>query len=317
MTIMLEQQLHIDLHLPTGWNRCTTEELEIIAAAIVREQASVGRYRPFLWERIKVHIVLGINDITILQNNTPEDDGKWLVKRTEDKEPWQLSTGQIANLCEHLNWLTDENASPLFVFPYPILRLEVRGERFLDKQSGKAEREVSGPPPLLDGYTWREYRWLSDWMQAYMRHANAMAQSKMEDARRKNQEGAENARNEFLAILFKPAGEKMFNVQCSMFNGFSPVKWQVILFWWSSLMRQLAKKFPRVFKNQPVKKGRRTQSPDTPWDFYNHVTATIQKYIGGLSASDVDDQPYGVVLQQLEMMADEAAELERAKSKHH
>ena len=82
-------------------------------------------------------------------------------------------------------------------------------------------------------------------------------------------------------------------------------------------MRQLAKKFPRVFKNQPVKKGRRTQSPDTPWDFYNHVTATIQKYIGGLSASDVDDQPYGVVLQQLEMMADEAAELERAKSKHH
>ena len=83
-----------------------------------------------------------------------------------------------------------------------------------------------------------------------------------------------------------------------------------------SLMSMLAKKFPRVFKPQPVGKKQRPQKADTPWDFYNRVTATIQKYIGGLSSHDVDDQPYGVTLQQLEMMADEAAELERAKSRH-
>ena len=70
----------------------------------------------------------------------------------------------------------------------------------------------------------------------------------------------------------------------------------------------LAKKFPKVFKQQPVGKGkRRPQQQDTPWDFYNRVTATIQKYIGGLSEQDVNNATYGTILQQLEMMADEAA----------
>ena len=135
----------------------------------------------------------------------------------------------------------------------------------------------------------------------------------------------EQARNEFLAVLFKPkAGGGRNNdistyrdndkIDAVVFTSFDPVKWQVILFWWSSLMSMLAKKFPRVFKSQPVGKGR-TQKQDTPWDFYNRVTATIQKYVGGLSASDVDNQPYGVVLQQLEMMADEAAEMEKLKHK--
>lgn len=82
-------------------------------------------------------------------------------------------------------------------------------------------------------------------------------------------------------------------------------------------MSMLAKKFPKVFKSQPVGKGkRRPQQKDTPWDFYNRVTATIQKYIGGLSEQDVNNATYGTILQQLEMMADEAAELERAKSRH-
>ena len=82
-------------------------------------------------------------------------------------------------------------------------------------------------------------------------------------------------------------------------------------------MQQLQKKFPRVFKSQPVdKKGRQPkQKADTPWDFYNNVTASIQKYIGGLSVQDVDNQPYGVTLKQLEMMADEAAEMEKLKNK--
>ena len=70
-------------------------------------------------------------------------------------------------------------------------------------------------------------------------------------------------------------------------------------------MQQLAHKFPKVFKQQPVEKGKRgRQQQDTPWDFYNRVTATIQKYVGGLSADDADAQPYGVVLQQLEISLD-------------
>ena len=189
----------------------------------------------------------------------------------------------------------------------------------------KAELTLQGPPPLMDGYTWQEYRWMTDWMQAYMRHSNALLQVKSEESRVKNQEAMENARNEFLAVLFKPkAGGKMFNVQSSMFNvqssmfnDFSPVQWQVILFWWSSLMHILQGKFPRVFKKQAVGKGKKKQrrQAGTEWDFYNSVTASIQKYIGGLSAQDVDNQPYGVTLQQLEMMAKESEEMERIKKR--
>ena len=296
---MIEQR-HIDLHLPQSWNHCTTEELEAIAAAIVEEQAAVGRFRPFLWERVKLHIVLAINNLSVLESDGNDD--VFLVQRGKE-EPFPISTGQLADLCERLNWLTDEKADKtIFLFPYPTLRLEVRGERFLDKPSGKAEREVSGPPPLLDGYTWREYRWLSDWMGEYMRLSNA----------RRN---ASKATNEFLAVLLKPNADATGTVAADMFNDFDPVKWQVILFWWSSLMFQLSKKFPKVFKTQPVGKGKKGARPDTPWDFYNRVTATIQKYVGGLAAKDVDEQPYGVVLQQLEMMADEAAEMEKLKHK--
>jgi len=164
-------------------------------------------------------------------------------------------------------------------------------------------------------------------MQAYMRNSNAILLMNNEELIMKNREAAENARNEFLAILFKPA-EKLTetgaaehpsaisHLTSDIFEGFSPIKWQVILFWWSSLMSMLAKKFPKVFKQQPVGKGkRRPQQQDTPWDFYNRVTATIQKYIGGLSEQDVNNATYGTILQQLEMMADEAAEMEKLKRK--
>ena len=312
---MITEQRHINLHLPQSWNRCTTEELEAIAAAIVEEQAAVGRFRPFLWERVKLHIVLAINNLSVLESDGNDD--VFLVQRGKE-EPFPISTGQLADLCERLNWLTDEKADKtIFLFPYPTL--EVSGFRF----------QVSGPAPLLDGFTWREYRWLTDWMQEYMRCTNALAvdvRSKREDVRRKAQAAIDTARNEFLAVLFKPASADGRNVEMSKsrnveeltadtFTAFDAVKWQVILFWWSSLMFQLSKKFPRVFKTQPVGKGKKGARPDTPWDFYNRVTATIQKYVGGLAAKDVDEQPYGVTLQQLEMMADEAAEMEKLKHK--
>ena len=302
--------LQINLHLPTSWNACTTEELEHIASAIVTAQLRVDRYRSFDWSRVKLQIVLAINGITVseeLRVKSEELLGEetYMVKREQDKEPWPISIGQIHALCERLSWIDDPKASKvIFRFPYQEMTLNFNDSPFT----------VVGPPPLLDGYTWREYRWLTDWMQEYMRLANAMAQMKSKGVSSKHQEALNKARNEFLAVLFKPKEEDIFNVQSFMFNDFSAVKWQVVLFWWSSLMQQLSKKFPRVFKQQPAGKGKQPNK-DTPWDFYNRVTATVQKYIGGLSVADVDSQPYGVTLQQLEMMADEAAEMEKMKHK--
>ena len=303
----------IDLHLPTGWNRCTTEELEAIAAAIIQEQQRVDRYHPFDWSRVKLNVVLAVNHIEVVSQPVPvvkdySHDDTYLVRRSKDEEPWPVSVGQLVALTERLAWLDDEKANKvIFQFPYPELTLDVSGKT-------ADHRTVQGPPPLLDGYTWQEYRWMTDWMQAYMRHSNA-----------KNAEAAAQAQREFLAILFNPkaGGGKtdehtsaISHLTSAIFTGFSPIKWQVILFWWSSLMSMLAKKFPKVFKQQPVGKGRRRpQQQDTPWDFYNRVTATIQKYIGGLSEQDVNNATYGTILQQLEMMADEAAEMEKLKKK--
>ena len=312
-----KKTIHIELHLPKSWNQCTTEELEIIAAAIIEEQQRVDRYHPFEWSRVKLNVVLAVNNLTPEQKGEGSDDQEWLVRRPEDKESWPISVGQLVALTDMLSWLDDEKSDKtIFMFPYPEIDVRCkREEGRLLRHQPSAIIHLQGPPPLLDGYTWQEYRWLTDWMQEYMRLSNA-------------KRDASTAQREFLAILFKPAVSTAGNAAATaattispltsdLFAGFSPVKWQVILFWWSSLMQQLQKKFPRVFKSQPVdKKGRQPkQKADTPWDFYNNVTASIQKYIGGLSVQDVDNQPYGVTLKQLEMMADEAAEMEKLKNK--
>jgi hypothetical protein len=313
----------IDLHLPTGWNRCTTEELEAIAAAIIQEQQRVDRYHPFDWQRVKLNVVLAVNSIEVVSQPVPviknySHDDTYLVRRSKDEESWPITVGQLVARTERLAWIDDEKASKvIFQFPYPTLDVRCKKEdgRAISHQTS-AIIHLQGPPPLLDGYTWQEYRWMTDWMQAYMRYSNA-----------KNAEGAAQAQREFLAVLFKPceksqgvvAAEHTSSIShhpSDIFEGFSPIKWQVILFWWSSLMSMLAKKFPKVFKSQPVGKGkRRPQQQDTPWDFYNRVTAIIQKYIGGLSEQDVNNATYGTILQQLETMADEAAEMEKLKRK--
>ena len=323
----------IDLHLPTGWNSCTTEELEAIAAAIIQEQQRVDRYHPFDWSRVKINVVLAVNRLHVVSKQSAIDDDSdstFIVNRSKEEGDFPITTGQLVALTERLAWIDDEKANKtIFMFPYPTLTLNVSGKTAAYGEGGSkfftfhsSLFTLQGPPPLLDGYTWQEYRWMTDWMQAYMRHSNALLQVKSEKLKVKSQQEAmENARNEFLAVLFKKKDDNKDNrepltINPESFTGFSPVKWQVILFWWSSLMSMLAKKFPKVFKQQPVGKGkRRPQQQDTPWDFYNRVTATIQKYIGGLSEQDVNNATYGTILQQLEMMADEAAEMEKLKLK--
>ena len=347
--MITEEKRRIDLHLPAGWNRCTTEELEYIAAAIISEQQRVDRYHPFDWTAVKVDIMIAINGLEVVgrveeterQAEKPDSEASFILRfwkpsvwqrvrarigrtsvqfhRHKDTGDFEMPVSYVHALCEQLNWINNEKSDKtIFLFPYPTLDIKSK----MGKSRGIIHRPSSvirlqGPPPLLDGYTWREYRLLSDWMQAYMRHTNA----------RRNDAAAE-AQREFLAVLFKPkAGDGRDNdiskyrdsdkIDAAIFEGFSPIKWQVILFWWSSLMSMLAKKFPKVFKQQPVGKSkRRPQQQDTPWDFYNRVTATIQKYIGGLSEQDVNNATYGTILQQLEMMAQESAEMEKIRKSH-
>ena len=320
---MLEETKHIDLHLPKGWSKSTPAELEHIAASIILCQERQDRYHPFDWSWVKLRVVLAINGIEIV--SMPEKDADedisnitYMVKRKEDKEPWPISLGHLHALCEKIDWIEDDKAAKtIFLFPYPELTFRKADGRWLMADDGGSKlstffatphsrRENSqlltivGPPPLLDGYSWQEYRWLCDWMQEYLRVANTGGDTS-------------DARCHFLSVLFKPK-DKGTEIDASLFTDFDLIKWQVILFWWSSLMGQLAKKFPKVFKQQDVDKGRKKK--DSPWDFYNRVIATIQKYVGGLSEVDVNSASYGTVLQQLEMMARDAEEMEKINRKY-
>ena len=319
----------IDLHLPRGWNDCTTRELEMISAAMMLRQQSATRLRPFDWAQVKVDVVLAVNNLKVLKALevpapthvlTPTDgnDGPevtaYLVQFRHRKffrrqAPFPITTGQMMDLCSRLDWIDAPTAQqqPLYRFPYPVLRLSLL-------------HEYHGPGTLLDSYTWTEYRLLQDWMGVYMQWQNrlitlqhdmhATAEQYLDVDRQ-----MDSARAHFLAVLFR--AKRVLSHPDSAarpFRDFDPVRWQVILLWWSSLMQQLMKKFPRVFKPQPVGRGRKQQKHQSPWDFYNHVTATLADEYK-ISETEQKSETYSVTLQKLENMARKSEELERLSKK--
>lgn len=300
----------IDLHLPRGWNDCTTRELEQISAAMMLRQQQATRLRPFDWAKVKVDVVLAINDLSILNQ---EGDSTFLVQFRHRKlfrksEPFAITTGQMMDLCSRLDWIDapQDRQQPLYRFPYPVLRLSLLHQYY-------------GPDVMLNGYSWTEYRNLQDFMQNYMRAQNHLINVQQHPRSTIEQhydalQAIDDARSCFLAVLFRAKGASANPVAaCKPFRQFDPIRWQVILLWWSSLMQQLMAKFPRVFKAQPVK-GRNRQKQQSPWDFYNHVTATLADEYK-TSETDQANETYSVTLQKLENMAEKAAEMERLSKK--
>ena len=333
----MKEVRQIDLHLPRGWNDCTTRELEMISAAMLLRQQSATRLRPFDWAQVKVDVVLAVNDLAVrgqvpgsnnLAGTEPARDlspdilspdiqpanDAYLVQFRHRKffrrqAPFTITTGQMMDLCSRLSWIDAPTAQqqPLYHFPYPVLRLSWL-------------HEYHGPGTLLDSYTWTEYRLLQDWMGVYMQWQNrlitlqhdlhATAEQYLDVDRQ-----MDSARAHFLAVLFRAKRVLSHPDSASRaFRDFDPVRWQVILLWWSSLMQQLMKKFPRVFKPQPVGRGRKQQKHQSPWDFYNHVTATLADEYK-ISETEQKSETYSVTLQKLENMAEKSAELERLSKK--
>ena len=319
----------IDLHLPRGWNDCTTRELEQISAAMMLRQQQATRLRPFDWAKVKVDVVLAVNDLDVRgqvpgSNNlagtepardlSPDiPDIPYLVQFRHRKffrrqAPFPITTGQMMDLCSRLDWIDapQDKQQPLYRFPYPVLRLSLL-------------HEYHGPDVMLNGYSWTEYRNLQDFMQNYMRAQNHLINVQQNPRATIEQhydalQAIDDARACFLAVLFRAKGASANPVAaCKPFRQFDPIKWQVILLWWSSLMQQLMQKFPRVFKAQPVK-SRRAAKSQSPWDFYNHVTATLADEYK-TSETEQANETYSVTLQKLENMAQKSAELEKLSKK--
>lgn len=302
----MKEVRQIDLHLPRGWNDCTTRELEQISAAMMLNTQQATRLRPFDWAKVKVDVVLSVNNLQVLGENLFRQRTRKFFSRSD--EPFPITTGQMMDLCSRLDWIDapQDKQQPLYRFPYPVLRLDWL-------------HEYHGPDVMLDGYTWTEYRHLQDWMQAYMAASNRLLRV-LRDGRatildhRQAMQAVDDARSHFLAVLFRAKMALSDGDRAARpFRDFDPVRWQVILLWWSSLMQQLMQKFPRVFKAQPVK-GRHRQKQQSPWDFYNHVTATLADEYK-TSETDQAQETYSVTLQKLENMAARAAEMEKLSHK--
>ena len=302
----MKEVRQIDLHLPRGWNDCTTRELEQISAAMMLNTQQATRLRPFDWAKVKVDVVLSVNNLQVLGENLFRQRTRKFFSRSD--EPFPITTGQMMDLCSRLDWIDapQDKQQPLYRFPYPVLRLDWL-------------HEYHGPDVMLDGYTWTEYRHLQDWMQAYMAASNRLLRVQRDGRAtildcRQAMQAVDDARSHFLAVLFRAKMALSDGDRAARpFRDFDPIKWQVILLWWSSLMQQLMQKFPRVFKAQPVK-GRHRQKQQSPWDFYNHVTATLADEYK-TSETDQAQETYSVTLQKLENMAARAAEMEKLSHK--
>lgn len=303
---MITETRHIDLHLPRSWNQCTTDELEQIAAVIALRTLRTDRYHPFDMLAAKVEILFALNKLEIVSHGEDSDivrfipaKKKWWQRRKEE-EPFELSVAAVHSMItDYLTWLDAEDAEPLLRVPYPSMTIH--------------GREYMGPTPMLDGFLWEEYRHLQDWMQIYTDLSNRllklMQQHRDELFVKGVAEQVTHARSEILAILFRPeSGEK----KSSDFNNFDDIKWQVILFWYSGLMKYLQKQYSRCFK--PQKPGRQSKRQN-PLELYTRTTATMEKYIG-LNEREVNHQSFHVILQHMEDMAKEAEEMKRMNSKY-
>lgn len=315
---MIPQEIHIDLSLPRGWNKCSTPQLELIAACILRHTLMQDRYHPFDWTEVKTELFFLLTGVEIIseQNDPVDGDPEYqhhaYICRKGGKE-FPIYVWQVYSFLEqHLAWIDDPKAKPLIIFPYKQLLGVWRWQRHYPF----IRKHWLAPGELLQNFSWREYRFLQDYMEQYVSLQNQMA---------KLQQGAADkdrlaalarqmldARNNFLAVLFK-TGEKSLSRHNIITKNINDIRWQVVLFWWSGMMHYLQQQFPHCFKQS---KSKSTKRPPLPIELYRNIITTVQKESNGLTEDEVNGQTFYIVLEHLERLAKQAEEMEKLNRKH-
>lgn len=100
------------------------------------------------------------------------------------------------------------------------------------------------------------------------------------------------------------------------FQDFPPIRFAVILLWWTSIATQLQKKYPKCFgsPDKPDKKKKRKTKPQDPIAEYARTTATLEKYMG-VNEQELQQESYTIVLQHLQDMIKQNEEVERMNAK--
>ncbi len=311
---------HLDLKVPKGWGQCTTRELEMIAEEMIRAQmvASLSRFHPFDWTEIKTRLFFRFAGVEVI-GQSGQSGGQAPVADPSEPVPmtafrcrkgdveFELQTWQVHSFMEQLKWLdaTDGKGRalpmPKLMWPYP---------KRLRRWWPLWKREYYAPGELMDGMTWQTYRWINDWMEAYTNTANALV--------------AEREKKGSIAALAKQEQDIRLTVLSLVFGcpkwrirlaRITEVEWQVIMFWWSSMMQYLKEQYPKCFKSSDKKPRSRKKQP-LPIELYTRSMATLQKYLGGLTEAEINGQTAHAILRHLNDMAVEAEEMEKIRRKH-
>ena len=152
---MNESTRHINLTVPTGWNQCSTEQLEQIAQILLRRTAMQDRYHPYDPLQFKAECFFALAGLEVIGFHptsdhaqpipAPEGEGQgtgsdhkpgdetFLVRRKpvrkirairvirvicgREEESFELRVWQVHSFVEqHLKWLDDFTG--LWLFPY-------------------------------------------------------------------------------------------------------------------------------------------------------------------------------------------------------
>ena len=310
---------HIDISLPRGWNQCSTPQLELIAACMLRHIALQDRYHPFDWTKVKTELFFLLAEVEVVDEQNDPVDGNpeyqhhvYICRKGGNEFPmyvWQV----YSMIDQHLSWVDDPKAKPLIIFPYKQLLSAWQFSRYFPF----IKKRWLAPGELLQDFSWRDYRFLQDYIEMYIRLQNQIA--KMQQGATDKDRLAElnqqmlDARNHFLAILFKAEGNSSLFTLHSSLKKVGDVQWQVILFWWSGMMHYLQQQFPHCFKQSKTKSSKR---PPLPIELYRNIITTVQKESNGLTEDEVNGQTFYIVLEHLERLAKQAEEMEKLNRKH-
>ena len=209
-------QEKINLTLPKGWNQCTSEQLEQIAAITQEQVEKIDRYHSFDMQKVKIAVFFlfaGIGINAYPDPRQPINEQHYLVSIEPQKKsllkklltlcvpvPSDSIAGQE---CSHfplylwqLNyWLTPKSkakdkASPEYIAQGAGLLdwLDADSGNYLTrfpypliKQKAKwyhRSKTFQGPRQDLDGFSWQQYRFASDMMQTYTKLSNNLVKMK-------------------------------------------------------------------------------------------------------------------------------------------
>ena len=359
---------NINLTLPTSYNRCTPAQLRAIASVIAEcgERAAMSRFRIFDPFEAKVGIFFVLTGIEVVSPVNPavpveqqyyvcrlrpyslEDEHKWhglyrkccrsiaWIKRNVFRidndfqlylyqiHSWLTPRKNVINGKEipgMLDWIDSSSGDHLYNFPIP----EIKRRRAWYRR----RLTFQGTNPLMDGFSWKRYRFCQDFMEMYVNASNrllALSQNRKASPTDilKATKHVDLAQSLFLATVFsrkvKYVDSDTGRITCDYrytsnqhsdcspyFRNFPTADWQLILLWWEGQMHYLAKRYPKVFKKTPVNSNKK---PTDPLALYTRTTATIEKYLH-ITAEEIDNEPYTTVIQQMEDMIRHNEEMER------